>query len=451
MGYHNPFRHVGGMLGRTLLVGTLFFTSVISARPVQAAAAQPSQVVHADSAAPAPITQYTLSPEKLRQAEALARTGRRFYFAEFFWGLFVLMFVIRAGWAAKFREWAERVSRFRLFQAAIFIPLLLLTLDLASLPFHAWGHSILRRYGLSVQGWLSWMLDWMKAEAITLLLATFAGWVLYELIRRSPRRWWMGAWAAAVLLLIIGVYAEPLIVEPLFYDFRPLAATHPQLTQDVEQTVARAGVPIPEARILEMVASSKLNELNAYVSGIGGSKRVVFWDTLLARMNEPQALSVFGHELGHYVLNHVWKGIALSAIGLGVALPLLAWVFAGVLHRWESMWYVRAPGGWDSLAALLVLITILQFAATPIDSAVSRYFEHQADVFGLEVIHGTVPNSPQVAAQAFQILGETNLEEPNPSRLTVFWFYDHPPIAGRLDFALHYDPWSRGQAPEFVP
>jgi Zn-dependent protease with chaperone function len=308
----------------------------------------------------------------------------------------------------------------------------------------------LRGYGLSVQSWGSWLLDWMKSEAITLILATFAGWILFMLIRRSPRRWWIGAWVAAVLLIIAGFYAEPLIIEPLFYDFHPLADSHPQLVRDVEQTIARAGVTIPENRILEMNASQKLNETNAYVSGIGNAKRVVFWDTLLARTNEPQALSVFGHELGHYALGHGWKGIVLSAIGLAFALPLLAWLFAGTLHKWESIWYVRPPQDWTSLAVLLLLISILQFVATPINNAASRYIEHQADVYGLEVIHGIVPNSQQVAAQTDQILGESNLEDPNPSPYTVFWFYTHPPIADRLNFALNYDPWSTGQPTEFI-
>ena len=405
--------------------------------------AQPAQTV-------APVVRYTLPPEKLRQAVALARTGRRLYFAEFFWGLLVLLAILRTGLAAKFRDWALGASRWRIFQAIIFCPLLLLTLDITNLPFRVWGHAIVRSYNLSVQGWPSWILDWMKAEGITLVLATVAGWLLYELIQRSPRRWWMGAWVAALLLVIVGAYAEPLIIEPLFYDYKPLAASHPELVNQVEKVVARAGVTIPEDRILEMAASAKLNELNAYVTGIGSSKRVVFWDTILARTNEGQSLAVFGHELGHYALNHVWKGIALSAIGLGVALPFLAWLYAIVLSKWGSIWYAKIPQGWDSLAVLLLLISVLQFASTPLDNALSRYFEHQADLYGLEVIHGIVPDAPQVTAQVNQILGETNLEEPEPSRLTVFWFYTHPAIADRIAFALQYDPWSEGRQPEFI-
>lgn len=409
----------------------------------QAPQAQPQTTV-------APVTHYTLPPEKLRQAEALAKTGHRLYFAEYFSSLLALLIIMRVGWAAKLRDWATRATSRSYLQALLFCPPLVFTLDLVSLPFHIWGHAVLRGYGLSVQGWGSWLVDWLKAEAITLALATLAGWVLYLLIQRSPRRWWIGAWAAAVLLLIAGVYFEPFVIEPLFYDFQPLAASHPQLVQNVEKIISRVGVSIPENRILEMRASNKLNELNAYVSGIGNTKRIVFWDTLFTNMDEPQTLSVFGHELGHYVLDHAWKGIALSAIGLGIALPIIAWFFAGVIRKWESLWYVRTPQDWTSLAVLLLIISVFQFITTPVNNAFSRYFEHQADVFGLEVIHGVVPDSPQVAAQTFQILGEKDLEVPDPSPSVVFWFYTHPPIADRIGFALSYNPWSQGRLPEFV-
>ena len=447
-------------LGRTIHISILAVAALCSvticashATAVQATPAQQAAqgiAPNNSSDATAPIIQYTLSPEKTRQAQALARTGRRFYFAEFFWSLLILWFSLRTGWAAKIRDWATRAASNSLVQAAIFCPLLVLTLDVLSLPLHAWAHSVLRGYGLSVQGWNSWLLDWMKSEAITLILATLVGWILFLLIRRNPRRWWIGAWIGAVLLIIAGAYVEPLVIEPLFYDFHPLSESHPQLVRDVEQTIARAGITIPEDRILEMNASQKLNETNAYVPGIGNTKRVVFWDTLLSRTNEPQALSVFGHELGHYALGHVWKGIILSAIGLAFALPLLAWLFNGTLRKWESIWYVRQPQDWTALAVLLLLILIFQFFATPINNAASRYIEHQADVYGLEVIHGIVPNSQQVAAQTDQILGESNLEDPDPSPYVVFWFYSHPPIAERLKFSLNYDPWSTGGTPEFI-
>lgn len=400
--------------------------------------------------AQSPITQYTLPPEKLRAAVDLARIGRGLYFAEFAGSILLLVALLRFRVAAKFRDWAERASRIRIAQAAIFVFLLLGVIHVALLPLHAYGHALVRQYNLSVQSWSSWLADNLKSEAITIAIGALLAWIASIFLRRNPRRWWIGVWCIAVPLMMFGAFLEPLVVEPMFYDFRPLVASHPELTRKIEEVASRAGVEIPADRIYEMLASQKVNELNAYVTGIGASKRVVMWDTLLARMSDDEALYVFGHELGHYVLGHVWKGLALSAIGLALSLWLLARALDWSLIRWGAAFGIRGLADWPALALLWLLASLLIFVSAPLTSAVSRYMEHQADQFGLEVIHGVVPDVSQVAACADQILGEVDLEEPEPSPLAVFWFYDHPPIAERIQFSLHYDPWSQGRAPEFI-
>jgi Zn-dependent protease with chaperone function len=154
--------------------------------------------------------------------------------------------------------------------------------------------------------------------------------------------------------------------------------------------------------------------------------------------------------MGHYVLHHIPKGIAIS---FGVLLIFFALGDRGLraLLGWRGgRWSIRAPDDWASLPILLLLISIFGFLFTPIDNAVSRYFEHQADQFGLEAIHGVVPDAPEVAARAFEILGEADLEEPNPSWIDRIWFETHPSIDERIRFARSYDPWSKGEAPRFV-
>jgi STE24 endopeptidase len=396
-----------------------------------------------------PITHYSLPPEKEREAVDLARTGRRIFWGEFFTEVIVLLLLLRSGWAARFRDWAERVSCHRIVQAAIFWPLLLFTLSVANLPFRIWGHVLARNYGLSVQDWSSWALDWAKEEAISIVIFAFVGLLAGALIRRSPRRWWLGAWAVSIPLIILGVYAEPFIIEPLFYDFHPLAESHPALTQEVQQAAARAGVNLPQNQILEMLASRKVNWINAYVAGIGNSKRVVFWDTLLARTDTNGALFTFGHELGHYALNHAWQYIGICALGLAIGYPLLAWIFGAVLRRYGERLRIRNAHDWVAIAALLLIVNVADVALMPLQNAVTRHFEHQSDVYGFELMHGAISDAPQAAARMFQVLGESNFEEPSPTRLTVFWFYSHPPIGDRINFALHYDPWSSGRKTQF--
>jgi Zn-dependent protease with chaperone function len=186
------------------------------------------------------------------------------------------------------------------------------------------------------------------------------------------------------------------------------------------------------------------------VAGLGASKRIVVWDTTIAKMTTPQIVFVAGHEMGHYVLLHVVKELAIGAVFLFI-LFYLGYRFIGwVLARWGGKWGVRGLNDWASLPALLLLISVFSFLANPMINAVSRHYEHQADQYGLEVTHGLTPDSGQVAAQSFQVLGEVNLADPAPNRLNVFLFYSHPPIPDRIRFCLTYDPWSRGEQPKFV-
>jgi Zn-dependent protease with chaperone function len=111
---------------------------------------------------------------------------------------------------------------------------------------------------------------------------------------------------------------------------------------------------------------------------------------------------------------------------------------------------VYGPEDWASLAVLLLLLQVMMFVALPITNGFSRMQEHAADVYGLEVIHGLVPNSAEVAAHAFQVMGEIDLADPNPPQIITFWLYTHPPLAERLVFAHSYDPWSKGRSPKYV-
>jgi STE24 endopeptidase len=154
--------------------------------------------------------------------------------------------------------------------------------------------------------------------------------------------------------------------------------------------------------------------------------------------------------MGHYVLQHLPKGIALGALILFVLFYLGFRSIGWVLSRWGSNWGVRGLDDWASLPALLFLLSVFSFFATPLFSTFSRHFEHQADQYGLEVTHGLTPDSGQIAAQAFQILGDVDLADPEPNPVEVFLFYSHPPIPDRIQFVLSYDPWSKAQSPEFV-
>jgi STE24 endopeptidase len=393
---------------------------------------------------------YTLPPDKEARAIAYAHSRHELYFLDFLFTTVGLILLIQLGVGPRLRDWSERISRRRFLQAVIFAGVFFILLGLLGLPAAAGSHWLARYYGQSVQGWASWFWDSIKGGIVGLILAIVLAWLFYGLVRRSRRRWWLYAWLGALPILIFLVFVEPLVLEPLFFRFSPLAASDQQLADALERVVQHAGQSIPEDRMYLMNASSKLNALNAYVTGIGASERVVVWDTTIAQMTTPEILFVFGHEMGHYVLHHIRNGILFGA---GV---LLIFLFAGfhalhwALWRFGAVWKIRGADDWASLPVLIFILFIFNFIFTPIDNAFSRHIEHQADQYGLEVVHGIVPDAPQVAAQSFQILGEVDLDEPSPSTAVKLWFYDHPPIDERILFAQTYAPWDKGESPEFV-
>jgi STE24 endopeptidase len=429
--------------GFTLFVSTFLFFSA-------AANAQQLGQSSAPSSTAGQVQGYTLPPAQEAQAIAYARARHELYFFDVAYTLLLLILLLQLRVAVKFRETAERAGKNSFVHTLVFVPLLLLTIDILSLPTAIWSHQLALKYQQSIEGWGSWLVDWAKGEALEAAVGIILIWILYAVIRNSPRRWWLYFWVAAVPLIILGAVAEPLIVEPLFFKFTPLATSQPHLAERIESVVKRAGLTIPQDRMFVMNASSKLKSVNAYASGLGATKRVVVWDTSLMRMTEDEILFVFGHEMGHYVLGHVRNGILFSCGVLLVFLLLAYRLLHWMLSRWGATWGIRGADDLASLPALILLASVFSFLFTPVSNAYSRYLEHQADQYGLEVIHGLVPSAPVVAAHAFQVLGEVDLEEPNPSSAVKFWFYNHPPLDERMRFAQTYDPWSLGKSPEFV-
>jgi len=419
------------------LLLTAFFVSAQTSEPAGATA----------TAAFAPI-EYHLPPDLLKKSEALYHTRMLTFAVGTIYGIVLLILLLNFRIAARYRDWAERASARRFVQALIFAPLLILTIDVLSLPDNIYRHSLAMSYGLSVQGWGSWVWDWCKNEIIGVVIATLLIWGLYGILRRSPQRWWFYGWLAMIPVLLLIVFIQPMIIDPLFNKFEPLAAKQPQLMVELEKVIHRGGLSIDRSRMFEMRASDKVTTYNAYVTGIGASKRVVVWDNTSRDLTIPQTMFVFGHEQGHYVFNHIWKGLALVIGGLLLVFYLCHRLIGGMIRRWGPRWGVRDSADWASLPVLLLIFTVASVVAQPVVSGAVRYMEHEADAYALAIIDGLVPDSSTVAAQAFQKLGEKGLAYPTPHPLWVWWTYDHPPIAQRVRFAAG-SPHRREGAPPF--
>ena len=411
-----------------------------------AATAEPA----ASASKPRQIIEYSLPPDKLAKAHALYLQIVRFRVIDTVYGFLLLLAMLYFGLAARYRKMAERKSQNKWLQGLIAFPLFIITIAVLTIPSDMYHQHVRRMYGLSVQDWGSWWVDWVKVLILGLLLETFLLLLLYWVIRRSPKRWWFYGWLICIPVVVFVMFVSPLIIEPLFFKFTPLEKTNPELVAQIERVVKRGGLDIPPSRMYSMNASEKYTGDNAYVSGFGASKRVVVWDTTQKDMTSGEIMFVFGHEMGHYVLHHIIKGMTALLLLLLVLLYLAYLCSEWSVRRWGARWQIRNFADLASVPLLALLLGIFSFLSTPLQNGASRYFEHQADTYGLEAIHGLVPDSQAVAASAFQKLGENWLEYPDEGDFFEWWSEDHPIVRKRVHYAQVYDPWDEGKEPEFV-
>jgi STE24 endopeptidase len=422
--------------------------------PAQKSAATQS----AGSPRQAGASAYTLPPEKLAKAVALNRIRNILDIAGGLWSIATLSMILWLRIAAGLEAWTQRIAKQRWLQGLLFFAILLVLIGLGGLPIDIYAHSVSRAYGISVQGWAGWLGDQAKSLGVTVVLAAPVLLLFNWIVRRWPRRYWLGAWAVTVPLMVLSLYIAPLF-EPLFNTYEPLAKNHAALVEKLETVVARTGTSIPPDRMFLMKASEKTNGLNAYVDGIGPTKRIVVWDTTAGRIPDDQILFIFAHESGHYVLNHIPKMLAAGGVGIFFLYWLCAAAAERLAGRFGAGWGLTAyedgnrpgnlPGSRAGFVVLMLAITIAGFLFEPVGNAASRHIEHEADVYGQEAIHTLVPDPQQTAVAGFQSLGEAWLEDPDPSPIVEFWEYNHPSVKNRANFAAHYNPWANGGHGQF--
>src|ERR1051325_11029476 len=256
--------------------------------------AAPDPSPQSASAASKKIIEYSLPPDKLEKSHALYLQSVRFDIIDTIYGFVVLLALLYFGVAARFRNLAERRSQNKWLQGLIIFPLFILTITILSIPSDVYHHHVSLSYGLSVQGWGSWWVDWGKTLLLSLFLETFLLLLVYAMIRRSAKRWWFYSWLCGIPIIVFIMFIAPIVIEPLYFTYSPLDQTNPELVTQIERVVKRGGLDIPRSRMYSMNASAKFTGDNAYVSGFGASKRVVVWDTTQKHMTPEEIMFVFG-------------------------------------------------------------------------------------------------------------------------------------------------------------
>jgi STE24 endopeptidase len=292
---------------------------------------------------------------------------------------------------------------------------------LASLPFAAWRHTVLRNYGLSTQNWGGWAVDLLKSGAVGAVIGAVVLSGFYTVTRFAPDWWWAFGAAGAAALVVLLSFIFPVLVEPVFNRFTPMPAG--PLRDELVMMAAQDGLPVREVLVAD--ASRRTTGLNAYVSGFGATRRVVVYDTLLREAPAGEVRSVVAHELGHAKDHDPEVGALLGATG--AALAIMALYLLGqcdaLLHRAgvESMGSPRAIGLVLAMAALAGLVT------GPFQSLVSRRIEARADQHALRLTR----EPAQFAGMQLR-LAEVNIADVHPPRLEYLLFATHPDTVERL-------------------
>ena len=353
--------------------------------------------------------------------------------------LIIALVILFSGLAAAMGNIAGNLGRRLYVRVLVFLALYTAVELVLSFPLTCYlGFSLEHQYGLSTQSFGSWLGEQGKGAAVRVAIFGMIPilWLGYRAIARWPRHWWLPVAAGTLPLIVAGTLLQPLVIDPLYNKFTPLADQH--LKERLLELAARAD--IPGRHIYQVDKSAQTKKYNAYVNGFGASQRIVLWDTILQGLEEDEILFVMGHEMGHYKLGHIWKGIgyfsALSFLLFFLAGRIVSWAVA----RFGPRWGFSDLSDVASMPLLAATLSLLTLVAQPVVNGVSRAIEHEADVFAVEITRDN-----DAGARAFLKLGSQNKSDPEPPAFVTFFLYTHPPLMERVRFTLGYRPWQEGR------
>ena len=374
-----------------------------------------------------------LSGEQRRRAEAFAAALRPASLLSLVLGLGASAVFGLTGLGARLvTRVAAPFGGGRAAQLVLGVGALALVGRLVTLPVSAYAEMVRHRYGLSTRSWGLWLRDVTVATAISALVTALVLGSFLWLVRRAPRTWW--AWSAGVAagFVVVGSFLYPVLVEPAFNRFEPLPAG--ELRTDLLALAEDSGVPVRDVLVSD--ASRRTTGLNAYVSGIGATRRIVVYDTLLDELPDEQIESIVAHELGHVVHRDVLTGTLLGALGAAAATALLGWLLSWppLLRRGGA----SGPGDPRVVPLVLFLLAAGSVLATPLQNTVSRQVEARADLHALDTTR-----DPDAFVRMQRELAVTNISDPDPPAAWQWFFGSHPTTAQRVAFAQAWAPADR--------
>ena len=392
--------------------------------PIPAEAAGPN----IDPAAATRAYLATVPPAAHARSDAYFEGGEWLILWDFLLNSAIAMLLLNAGWSAAWRDRAARLSGRPNVQVAIYAVIYTLVGFVLYFPLTFYRDFIREhQYGMANQTFGPWFGQQMEGLAVNLILFTFLLMALYVVFRRAPRTWWLWGSAVVIFFLVVGIALSPTLIEPIFNKYVPLADP---AVRDPILAMARAN-QIPVTNVYVVDASKQTKRISANVAGILGTARIALNDNLTRRCSLPEIRAVMAHEMGHYVLNHVYKIVLESACVCLLAFALAKVAFEALVRRFGARWGVAGIADPAGLPLLLLILTVFFFVYTPIGNSLTREYEAEADSFGINTAR-----EPDGFAQASLKLGEYRKLDPGP--VEEFIFFDHPSGRARIMKAMQW-------------
>ena len=388
--------------------------------------AQPSPHFDATAATNAYLAQ--IPAEKTARSDAYFEGGYWLILWDFLYGVVIALLLLNLRWSARMRDLSERVTRFKPVHTFVYWLQYLVLTTILVFPLSVYEDYFREhKYGLATQTFGPWMEDQLKMLAVNLVLGGVLAIVLFGVVRRWPHTWWIRASVVSIVFVVVVILITPVYIVPIFNT--PKILNDPKIVDPI-LSMARAN-GIPANNVYEIDASKQTTKMSANVSGFGNTMRITLNDNLLRRGSPEEIQAVMGHEMGHYVLNHIYKDIIFLSIVIVLAFAYLYLGLGWALQHWGERWRIRGVGDTAVLPLVMLLFAIFGFVITPVMNTWTRTQEYEADMYGLNT-----SRQPDGFAQAAIHLGE--YRKMNPGPIEEWIFFDHPSGRNRIYAAMRW-------------
>jgi STE24 endopeptidase len=383
---------------------------------------------HFDANAATAAYMATLSPQAEARSDAYFEGGYWLALGDFIIALLVAWLLLGTRLSVRMRDWTQRRTQRRWLQSGLYAVQYILFTTVVTLPWAAYeGYFREHQYGMSTQNMGGWLGDQFKGLLIAVLFGTVAFIAIYAVIRRAGKAWWIWGAMIVVALLVFQAAIAPGYLEPVFNKFYPLAEG--PLKQQI-LSLARAN-DIPATQVYEFDASRQTTKMSAHVSGLFGSAQISLNDNLIRRGSPEEVKAVMAHEMGHYVMNHIYKTFVYFGLVIVIGFAFVAWAMRALQSVASRRWGLGDIGDEAALPLVVALFTLYGFVLTPVQNSITRSMEVEADAFGLNAAR-----EPDGFAQAALHLSEYRKMRPGP--IEEFVFFDHPSGWNRIHRAMQW-------------